>query len=69
MKDRIRKARLAAGLSQEKLGELVGSSRRHVMRWEKGTHRPTKRYIARIAEATGTAPEFFVDEGGDSEVP
>jgi transcriptional regulator with XRE-family HTH domain len=63
MKDRIRKARLAAGLSQERFAEVVGTSRRHVMKWEKGTHRPTPRYLARIAEATGMETDFF--EGDD----
>lgn len=68
MKDRIRKARLAAGFSQERFAKVVGTSRRHVMRWEKGTHRPTKRYIALIAEATGTTVAFFEGDD-DAEVP
>jgi len=60
---RIRWARNQAGLSQERFAELVGTSRRHVMRWEGGpAHRPGHEYMARIAAVTGQPESLFTDE-------
>jgi transcriptional regulator with XRE-family HTH domain len=46
----IRESRIRLGLSQEKLAELVGTHRRHVIRWEQGLHRPSGVYAERLAE-------------------
>ena len=61
---RIRWARKRAGFSQEQFAARVGTSRRHVMRWEHPVSgvRPTARYIALIAEATGQPEELFEDD-------
>lgn len=60
MNRRIRWARQNAGLSQERFAEAVGTSRRHVMRWEKtGGHRPGPVYAHRIAEVTGQPVDLF----------
>lgn len=64
---RIRSARTGAGLSQERLADAIGTSRRHVIRWENAEHRPSPTYIARIAEATGEAVDFFDDDEDDEE--
>jgi transcriptional regulator with XRE-family HTH domain len=58
---RIRWARKRAGFSQEAFAAQVGTSRRHVMRWEHPVQAvtPTARYVARIAEATGQPEELF----------
>ena len=58
---RLRSARLRTGKSQEKIAAEVGTSRRHWIRWENGSHRPSPAYILRIAEATGRAPDYFTD--------
>lgn len=53
------------GLSQEAFADKVGTSRRHVMRLERGDHKPTAVLLKRIADATGV----HVDEllGTDDE--
>lgn len=59
---RIVWARKRKGISQERLADLIGTSRRHMIRIEKGQHRPGPVFIARIAEATEQPEEFFDDE-------
>lgn len=58
---RIVWARKRKGISQERLAELIGTSRRHMNRIETGrTVRPTDRFLERIAEATEQDVAFFV---------
>ncbi len=57
--DRLRQARKAAGLSHDRLGAAAGTSRQHLIRLEKGLHRPSPELLARIASATGKPVEFF----------
>lgn len=57
--ERIRSARKRAGLSHDRLGEMVGTSRQHLIRLEKGIHQPRDGMLARIAEATGQPVSFF----------
>ena len=59
--ERIRAARKDAGLSHDRLGELVGTSRQHLIRLEKGVHSPRPDMLARIAAATGKPLSFFWD--------
>lgn len=67
LNERIRWARQQAGYSQERFAELVGTSRRHVMRWERpGGTRPRVEFARRIADVTGQPLELFAaddDEG------
>lgn len=63
---RIRRARKASGLSHDRLGEKVGTSRQHLIRLEKGDHRPRPEMVSRIAEATGKPVDYFlVEEAGE----
>lgn len=59
---RIRFARQRAGLSLDRLGEQVGTSRQHLIRLEKGLHRPKPAMAARIAEATGVPLDLLTDD-------
>lgn len=59
--ERIRWARTRAGFSQERFATEVGTSRRHVMRWEKGT-KPGPAYARRIADVTGQPADLFLDD-------
>lgn len=62
--DRIREARLEKGYSQRALGEALGTSRRHVLDWEKGKYGPSAEYAAKLAEVLGCGgPEFWRGEG------
>lgn len=62
---RIRSARKQAGLSHDKLGAKVGTSRQHLIKLEKGVHLPSDQMVERIAEATGKPLSFF--DGSDDE--
>lgn len=59
---KIRKARTDAGYSQERFAEKIGSSRRHVMRLERGDHQPGAAMVKRMAEVTGKPESFFADD-------
>lgn len=70
---RIVWARKRKGISQEALAGMIGTSRRHMIRIEKGLHRPGQKFVGRIAEATGQPESFFsteepVDEEDESDV-
>jgi transcriptional regulator with XRE-family HTH domain len=59
---RIRRARRTAGLSHDALGDRMGGvSRQHLIKLEKGRHRPKLETLVRIAEATGRAVDWFLD--------
>jgi transcriptional regulator with XRE-family HTH domain len=64
---RIRRARKALGLSHDALGKRMGGvSRQHLIKLEKGLHRPGLEMVERIAEATGKPVEYFlVEEAGE----
>ena len=59
---RIRRARKDAGLSQVRFAAALGTSQRHVVRWEAGENRPGPEYRRRIIEATGKPDLFVADE-------
>src|SRR5688500_16568905 len=63
---RIRWARERKGISQEGLAEKIGTSRRHMIRIEKGQHVPRPALLARIAEETGQ-PIALLNGGDDDE--
>lgn len=67
--ERIVWARKRKGISQERLAERIGTSRRHMIRIEKGLHRPGPEFRARIADATEQPPEFFSDDDDEESSP
>lgn len=64
---RIKWARKRQGLSLDRLAAQVGSSRRHLIRLEKGENRPGPELRARIAVATGQPADFLMDGEDDEE--
>lgn len=66
---RIRRARRQADLTLDRLGEIVGTSRHHLIRLEKGDHRPRAGMLERIAEATGKPVDYFLVEGSGEPNP
>lgn len=63
---RIRRARRQRGLSLDRLGEEIGGvTRQHLIKLEKGQHRPRAAMLSRIAEATGKPVEWFLDPDQD----
>jgi transcriptional regulator with XRE-family HTH domain len=62
LNERIVWARKQKGISQERLANEIATSRRHMIRIEKGKHQPGPVFRARIAEATEQPVAFFEDE-------
>lgn len=63
---RIRRARRQAEMTLDGLGEQVGTSRHHLIRLERGDHRPRLDMLQRIATATGKPLDYFlVEEAGE----
>ena len=60
--NRIRAARVAAGMSQEQFALAIGSSRRHLIRLERGEHRPGRPLLEQIAAVTGREIGWFDPE-------
>lgn len=56
---RIKRARKP--LSHDRLAARVGTSRQHLIKLEKGKHRPRAEMLVRIADATGREIDWFVD--------
>jgi transcriptional regulator with XRE-family HTH domain len=62
---RIRSARLAAGLEQAQLGELLGVGQSAVSQWESNTAHPNGPHVVRLVEVLGPGvlgPD--IDQGG-----
>lgn len=62
---RIRRARREGDLSHDRLAELVGTSRQHLISLEKARHRPRPEMLSKIAEATEREVEWFLDPEQD----
>ncbi len=58
---RIKRARKEAEHTLDSLGDAVGTSRQHLIRLERGAHRPRPEMLTKIAEATGRSADWFVD--------
>lgn len=50
---RIREARIAANLSQQRLGERIGRDYRTILRWEYGERIPDLNDLLLLADALG----------------
>ena len=50
IRNRIRRFRLQRGISQEKLAELIDTSREHINRMEKGKDNISLTFFIRLAE-------------------
>jgi transcriptional regulator with XRE-family HTH domain len=68
LNERIRAARLAAGMSQKTLAQKLGTAERRVIAWEKGENAPGPRYAKMLAEATGQESGAFTTSRGATRV-
>jgi transcriptional regulator with XRE-family HTH domain len=57
--EKIAKARIEAGMTQEELSEAVGKKPATVSRWEGGHISPKPKTLAKIAAATGKPVSWF----------
>ena len=55
--ERLRAARESCGLSREALGEALGRTAQAVATWERGTNRPHRTTLVRLASTLGTTVE------------
>lgn len=55
----IREYRVARGMSQRKLGEIIGRSRSMVSAWERGHYLPTLSSVFSLARALDTLAEHL----------
>lgn len=62
MENRIRAVRKAKGLSQEQLGEMVGTNKVQIGRLEKGNRRLTIDWVEKIAKALDCHPMELLGE-------
>lgn len=58
---RLREAREAAGLSQEKVAELIGERQRFLSKVERGERRIDPVELKELAELYGKSMDFFVE--------
>lgn len=64
--EQIKKARLAAGMSQSALARVLGVKPQAVQHWENGTSSPKTERLADVARALGVKVSwFFLGEGKD----
>ena len=61
--EKIKKARLLAGLTQKQFGELIGGKGiSTVSEWESGKRSPDIELIPIMSQILNVEPAFFVDE-------
>lgn len=60
--ERIRAQRQRAGMSQEKVAELVGVSRQAVAKWESGQSAPNTENLFKLADIFGTKVDLLLEE-------
>ena len=60
--NRVRLRRMLIGMSQERLGELLGLTFQQVQKYEKGVNRIGASRLFDLARVLGVAVQFFYDE-------
>ncbi len=60
--EKIHKLRKDKGISQEKLGELLGVSRQTVYKWESGFIEPNKENIKALCKIFNVSKDYFYEE-------
>lgn len=68
LKDWVKAARAHAGMSGEKLGELLGRTKGNVSGWERGDHSPSFEQVVAISKATGYSMREILS-AEDGQVP
>jgi transcriptional regulator with XRE-family HTH domain len=60
--NRMRMRRLLVGMSQEKLGDLLGITFQQVQKYEKGSNRVSASRLYQVAKVLAVPVQFFFDE-------
>ena len=61
MKERIRRLRLARGMTLQQVASHFGISAASVSSWEKGINQPDSRKLVTLADVLGTSVEYLVE--------
>lgn len=69
MRNRIKQARTALGLTQRQLGALIGAGHARICAWERGTENPTSMQQQDLAIALGTSMGALFPAGDVSATP
>lgn len=56
----IKELREEKGLTQDKLGTLIGATGNIISRWERGKATPSYHYVQKLSEIFDTSIDFFV---------
>ncbi|WP_442683764.1 helix-turn-helix domain-containing protein [Stenotrophomonas sp. JC08] len=68
--DRLREARVAAGMTQEQLGFALGITKSSVSAWENGRETPSFRMLPELRrQLSRTLDELICDIPPDSDAP
>ncbi|MGE3876923.1 MAG: helix-turn-helix domain-containing protein [Parvibaculaceae bacterium] len=67
--NRVRMRRLLVGMSQEKLGELLGITFQQVQKYEKGSNRVSASRLYQISRVLGVPVQYFYDELKEDDGP
>ena len=60
--ERLRKLRLAKGMTLQQVGDVFGISASSVSSWEKGINLPDSRKLSKLADLLGTSVDHLVPE-------
>lgn len=63
---RVRLRRMLVGMSQEKLGEMLGLTFQQIQKYEKGANRIGASRLFQIAQILGVSVQFFFDDMPES---
>ena len=69
---RVRMRRISVGMSQEKLGDMLGLTFQQVQKYEGGANRVSASRLAEVAEVLGVSVSYFfndLDLAGDAATP
>jgi len=59
--ERLRVARLNKNLSQKELGELIGTSKQQIFKYENATDIPSLSRLVQLSDALNVTPSFFLE--------
>src|SRR3954453_3455208 len=66
---RVRERRIALGLTQQQLGELIGTTYQQAHKYEKGGNRVSAGRLPALARAPGVEPGYFFEGLGEPARP
>lgn len=69
MKDKLKRARIEAGLTQKELAKLIGASRTAVSAWELGERNPSTEYVYMYQKILKLKKDYFCELYDNDFVP